>query len=87
MKLDKVRPGECVKILSISDDWLKELAVRMGIDEGEVLSCVGVVPAGPLVLSKHRQEIAVGRDLARHINVELLARAGQARTCFATPGN
>lgn len=83
MTLDKIRPGERIKIVSIDDNKVREQALRMGIDEGEVFSCAGVIPAGPVVLSKHRQEIAVGRELARHISVETLVPVARAKTSLA----
>lgn len=83
MTLDKIRPGDWVKIVSISDEKIREQALRMGIDEGEVFSCAGVIPAGPVVLSKHRQELAVGRELARHIIVKMLAPVGQTQNSLA----
>jgi Fe2+ transport system protein FeoA len=79
MLLDKVRRGDLIKIISIADAKIKQHALRMGIDEGAVLTCAEVIPAGPVVLGKLRQEIAVGRSLARLINVELLARTGESR--------
>ncbi len=78
MMLDKVKRGDLVKIVSIGETVVWENALRMGIDEGSILVCVEVVPAGPIVLRKHRQEVAIGRSLARNITVELLARAGEA---------
>lgn len=77
MMLDKVQRGDLIKIISIANTSIKEQALRMGIDEGAVMTCAEVIPAGPVVLGKHRHEIAIGRSLARHIDVELLARAGQ----------
>ncbi len=79
MQLDRVRRGDLVKITAIADARLKEQALRMGIEEGAVFSCVEAIPAGPVVLGKHRQEVAVGRDLARRVIVELLTRAGVAQ--------
>ncbi|KJS12579.1 MAG: iron transporter [Peptococcaceae bacterium BRH_c8a] len=83
MTLDQVRTGDWVKIISIADERIREQAFRMGIDEGEEFTCAGVIPAGPVVLSKHRQEIAVGRELARHINVEMLAPVRQTKAGMA----
>ncbi|SFR14819.1 FeoA family protein [Desulfoscipio geothermicus] len=77
MLLDKVKRGDLIKIISIADAGIKQRALRMGIVEGVVLTCAEVIPAGPVVLGKLRQEIAVGRSLARHIDVELLSRAGE----------
>ncbi|SFG27327.1 Fe2+ transport system protein FeoA [Desulfotomaculum arcticum] len=79
MTLDKVRRGEQIKVISIGDSRTKERALRMGIDAGTVLTCSEVVPAGPVVVSKNRQELAIGRAFARHINVEVLARADATR--------
>lgn len=76
MRLDQVKRGDLIKILSISDPRVKEQALRMGIDEGAVLTCAEVIPAGPVVLGKRRQELAIGRELARNISVEVLSRAG-----------
>ncbi|MFA7467543.1 MAG: ferrous iron transport protein A [Desulfotomaculaceae bacterium] len=83
MMLDQVRTGDWVKIISIADERIREQAIRMGIGEGEEFYCAGVIPAGPVVISKHRQEIAVGRELARHINVEMLTPVRQAKAGMA----
>ena len=74
MTLDQVKRGEQIKIISIGDSRTREQALRMGIDAGTVLTCSEVVPAGPVVVSKNRQELAIGRAVARHINVQVLAR-------------
>ncbi len=79
MMLDKVKRGDLIKIVSIGEATVRENALRMGIDEGSILICAEVIPAGPIVLRKYRQEIAIGRSLARNIAVVMLARAGEAR--------
>ncbi|TYO95943.1 FeoA family protein [Desulfallas thermosapovorans] len=79
MTLDKVKRGDLIRIIFIGNSGIKENALRMGINEGSVLTCAEVIPAGPVVLGKHRQEIAIGRGLAQNIHVELLARAGEAK--------
>ncbi len=79
MMLDKVKRGDLIKIVSIGEAGVRENALRMGIDEGSILVCAEVIPAGPIVLRKHRQEVAIGRSLMCNIAVELLARAGEAR--------
>lgn len=70
MTLDKVKRGQVVKIISISNESVRVQAVRLGIAEGTVVTCREIVPAGPVIISRHRQEIAVGRSLARNIKVE-----------------
>jgi len=63
-------PGEDVRILRIEDDDARAHALRFGMGEGSTVRCVSLLPAGPVVLRAGRQEIAVGRRLARRICVE-----------------
>ncbi|GBF34479.1 FeoA family protein [Desulfocucumis palustris] len=70
MTLDSVKRGQRVKILSIPDDMIRTQAIRFGIAEGAVVTCREIVPAGPVVISLHNQEIAIGRKLAKNIMVE-----------------
>ena len=53
---------------------MRAQAIRFGISEGAVVNCREVVPAGPIVVSRHKQEIAIGRQLARSIVVEPVAQ-------------
>jgi len=70
MYLNNCRRGQTVKILSIADSMVRAQAIRFGIAEGEIVRCEEVVPAGPVILKKNNQEIAVGRGLANAIIVE-----------------
>lgn len=70
MTLDNVKKGQLVKITSIPDEVTRIKAIRFGISEGEIVTCLEVVPAGPVVVSKNKQEIAIGRSLASYIWVE-----------------
>ncbi len=72
MTLDKVRRGCLCKILSLPTDHVREQCIRFGICEGETVNCCEIIPAGPVVISKNRQEIAIGRALAKKIEVEQL---------------
>lgn len=73
MKLHEVKKGQNIRITSIADDMVRAQAIRFGISEGETLTCIEVVPAGPVVISKNMQEIALGRGLASAIEVALVA--------------
>jgi Fe2+ transport system protein FeoA len=44
-------------------------ALRFGMSEGAQISCVTRIPAGPVVVRSGRQEIAIGRGLAKRITV------------------
>ncbi|MBF7083726.1 ferrous iron transport protein A [Desulfallas sp. Bu1-1] len=71
MTLDRVKKGQQVKIISIPDEMIRAQAIRFGIAEGSVVLCEEIVPAGPIVVRKNKQEIAIGRGLANKITVAL----------------
>ncbi|MBO8137622.1 MAG: ferrous iron transport protein A [Desulfotomaculum sp.] len=70
MTLDTVKRGQSCRIVSIPDNGVRAQAIRFGISEGEIVVCDEVIPAGPIVLRKRRQQIALGRKLAASIIVE-----------------
>ncbi len=67
--LASLHAGDTAVIESIECPTARAHALRFGMGEGATVSCVTVVPAGPVVLRSGRQEIAVGRGLARRIRV------------------
>lgn len=69
LSLDQVKPGEEVVIEEIPDHMAKTQFIRFGIGEGSTAVCHGKIPMGPIVVRKNRQEIAIGRELARRIRV------------------
>ncbi|MFZ5644380.1 MAG: FeoA family protein [Bacillota bacterium] len=71
MTLDLVQRGQSFRITSIPDRQVRAQAIRFGITEGEVVNCEEIVPAGPVVIRKNKQLLALGRGLARQISVEL----------------
>ncbi|MFA7468155.1 MAG: ferrous iron transport protein A [Desulfotomaculaceae bacterium] len=71
MTLDRIKRGQVFKILAIADELTRVQAIRFGFAEGSTATCSEIVPAGPVVLRKDRQEIAIGRVLAGKITVAL----------------
>lgn len=71
--LDLVKKGERIEIVSVDDNHARIQALRFGMAEGSCVECVTRVPAGPLVIKSGRQEIAVGRALAKRISVRRLS--------------
>lgn len=67
--LDCARVGDHLEIVAVGDDHARMQAVRFGMAEGSLVECVTRIPAGPLVIKSGRQEIAVGRSLAKRITV------------------
>lgn len=70
VQLDKASRGQVIKITGIPDDRVRVQAIRFGLSEGTIVTCREVVPAGPVVVTRNKQEIAIGRNLARTISVE-----------------
>ncbi|ABZ85054.1 ferrous iron uptake protein feoa [Heliomicrobium modesticaldum Ice1] len=73
LSLDQVKRGQQVVIRSLPDERIRAQAIRFGIAEGAAVVCQEIIPAGPIVIRKNKQEIAIGRDLARRIDVELVS--------------
>lgn len=73
MTLAEVHPGQTILIVAILSDDVRTQALRLGIGVGEKATCHVSIPRGPVVLGKARQEIAIGRQLARDIVVEVVA--------------
>ena len=71
MTLAEVIKGQTVRILSIPDEQIRSQAIRLGIGQGSLVTCQEIIPAGPIIIKKNRQEIAVGRGLAQAITVEI----------------
>ncbi|MCX7781226.1 MAG: ferrous iron transport protein A [Negativicutes bacterium] len=69
MTLAQVKRGQKVIIVSIPNAEIRAQAIRFGIAEGAQVSCAEKLPAGPVVICKGKQEIALGRGLAEKIEV------------------
>jgi Fe2+ transport system protein FeoA len=65
--------GQRLLVLDVGDERARITALRFGMAEGACVHCVTRIPAGPIVLRSGRQEIAVGRELARRICVRPIA--------------
>jgi len=67
--LDQLCSGELAEVVEVNDHEVRTQAMRLGICGGAMISCVTKVPAGPIVLRHGRQEIALGRALAKKISI------------------
>ena len=67
--LADARQGQHFTVTSVDDERARVTALRFGMAEGACVQCVQRIPAGPIVLRSGRQEIAVGRELAKRIQV------------------
>lgn len=71
--LDVLRRGDRCVVLGIDDDAARAQATRFGMAAGATVHCVTTLPSGPVILRSGRQEIAVGRELARRIRIRHLS--------------
>ena len=69
MTLDDASAGDRLVLGEVGDDSARIHAIRFGMTEGAEVTCIACIPGGPTVLKCGRQEIAVGRGLARCIHV------------------
>lgn len=67
--LDRVRPGEAIRILRVADPTARLHVSRLGFGPGSVAVCRVNGRWGPVVLAAGEREVAIGRSLARLIIV------------------
>ncbi|HEY5516732.1 MAG TPA: ferrous iron transport protein A [Coriobacteriia bacterium] len=67
--LADARAGQHFVVTGVGDAGARVTALRFGMAEGACVHCTARIPAGPIVLRSGRQEIAVGRELAKLIDV------------------
>ena len=46
--------------------------IRLGIHEGQTVTCYAKLPGGTIVLQKNRQYVSIGHALAQQVNVVLV---------------
>lgn len=67
--LDRVKRGKMCCIKSLPPGAVKDQTIRFGLTEGKKVFCQAVIPGGPVVVEVDRQEIALGRNLAKQIGI------------------
>ena len=70
MTLAQAKRGQRLLIAAIPDSTIRAQAIRFGIAEGAEVECYEKLPAGPVVVGRGKQEIAIGRHLAENIEVQ-----------------
>lgn len=69
MTLNKINQGQIFKINNILEKSAREQAIRLGLFEGASVKCSHKLPYGPIILKTGMQEIAIGRNLAKKIEI------------------
>ena len=60
-----------LEVTSINQNKLAEDAMRFGIEAGECIRIINKLPGGPIVIQRNQQQIAIGRELAKAIEVKI----------------
>ena len=71
MNLEEAPKLTILEIISIAQEKLSEDAMRFGIEDGEAVKIINKLPGGPIVIQKNQQQIAIGRELARAVEVKI----------------
>ncbi len=72
MNLEDAPTLKNLEIVSITEASLSENAFRFGIESGECIKIINKFPGGPIVIQRNQQQIAIGRELAKSIEVRLV---------------
>ena len=72
MNLEEAPNKTTLEIMSIGEEKLSNDAMRFGIESGEYIKIINKLPGGPIVIQRNQQQIAIGRELARAITVQIL---------------
>ncbi len=70
MYMTELKRGEAAIVRKIVDDIVRAQAIRFGIAEGSLVSVEEVLPLGPVIVRRGTMRYAIGRNLARQIEVE-----------------
>ncbi len=72
MNLEDAPKKSILEVVSINQEKLSEDAMRFGIEAGECIQIINKLPGGPIVIQKNQQQIAIGRELAKAIEVRIV---------------
>ncbi|MBS3985345.1 MAG: ferrous iron transport protein A [Selenomonadales bacterium] len=73
MNMSDLRRGDTAVVRKIIDELVRAQAIRFGIAEGALFAVEEVLPHGPVIVRRGTMRYAIGRNLARQIEVERTA--------------
>ena len=71
MNLYEAPKKSILEVVAINNAKLLNDAYRFGIEKGEEVKIVTKLPNGPIVIQKNHQQVAIGRELAKAIEVQI----------------
>lgn len=71
--LDSIREGQKAKVINISGGWgLRQRLGGLGIHPGDMIIVrKSAIMWGPILISVHGNQVALGRGIARRVIVEV----------------
>lgn len=69
--LAEAKDGQSLTVIAFATEDIVIQALRFGLDEGSRIRVEKNIPGGPVIVSKHHLEIAIGREIARAIVVSV----------------
>ncbi len=71
MTLADAKDGDMLIVLSTGDEEISLQTLRFGIDSGAEIEVQKNIRGGPVIVSRNHLEIAIGREIAKNIEVVL----------------
>ena len=71
MTLADAKEGDMLIVLTTGDDEISVQTLRFGIDSGAEIEVQQNIRGGPVIVSRNQLEIAIGREIAKNIEVKL----------------
>ena len=70
MTLADAKDGSVLIVVDCGDDEVSVQALRFGIDSGAEIEVEKNIRGGPVIVSRNNMEIAIGREIAKNIEVK-----------------
>lgn len=72
MTLADAKDGDRLIVVNTLDEEISLQTLRFGIDSGAEIEVEKNIRGGPVIVSRNHLEIAIGREIAKNIEVRLL---------------
>lgn len=71
MTLADAKDGAILIVLNTGDEEISIHALRFGIDCGAEIEVQKNIRGGPVIVARNQMEIAIGREIAKNIEVRI----------------
>lgn len=76
MTLADAKDGDKLIVIATTDEEISLQTLRFGIDSGAEIEVQKNIKGGPVIVSRNHLEIAIGREIAKNIEVILKKDGG-----------